>query len=302
MLYLANAPMPPMVHDEVMKNIGSLENRGWEFELGGDIVRSKNFRYTSTLRLSHNKTKIKSMGDDGFFLDEVKFPSPGNPGTAVRLQNGLELGQYFIYKYAGLDENGKWLIYDKNNEIVPATDGSTSNLVAENKHFVGNAIPKVILSWDHTFKYKNWDLSIFLRSWLGYDVFSQVNMYYGLANDSQLNVLKSAYTRNRNIKDEKILCDYWARRRLVPQDRRHQPRDIRSTCGMDALYPVCETLPDHPRRGRIHRLQRPQSRGQHQRPVPGFEYVNDTSTMYPQTTRFTLGRAVKLLIPNREPL
>ena len=22
---------------------------------------------------------------------------------------------------------------------------------------------------------------------------------------------------------------------------------------------------------------------------PGFEYVNDTSTMYPQTTRFTLG-------------
>ena len=56
MLYLANAPMPPMVHDEVMKNIGSLENRGWEFELGGDIVRSKNFRYTSTLRLSHNKT------------------------------------------------------------------------------------------------------------------------------------------------------------------------------------------------------------------------------------------------------
>ena len=32
---------------------------------------------------------------------------------------------------------------------------------------------------------------------------------YGLANDSQLNVLKSAYTRNRNIKDEKILCDYW---------------------------------------------------------------------------------------------
>ena len=136
------------------------------------------------------------------------------------------------------------MIYDKNNEIVPATDGSTSNLVAENKHFVGNAIPKVILSWDHTFKYKNWDLSIFLRSWLGYDVFSQVNMYYGLANDSQLNVLKSAYTRNRNIKDEKILCDYWI--------------DDASFLKINGLY-------------------------------PGFEYVNNTSTMYPQTTRFTLG-------------
>ena len=289
MLYLANAPMPPMVHDEVMKNIGSLENRGWEFELGGDIVRSKNFRYTSTLRLSHNKTKIKSMGDDGFFLDEVKFPSPGNPGTAVRLQNGLELGQYFIYKYAGLDENGKWLIYDKNNEIVPATDGSTSNLVAENKHFVGNAIPKVILSWDHTFKYKNWDLSIFLRSWLGYDVFSQVNMYYGLANDSQLNVLKSAYTRNRNIKDEKILCDYWLDdgsflkidainlgytfnlrkwTRYIQSAKLYLTiRDVAVFTDYNGLNPEVN----------INGL------------YPGFEYVNDTSTMYPQTTRFTLG-------------
>ena len=289
MLYLANAPMPPMVHDEVMKNIGSLENRGWEFELGGDIVRSKNFRYTSTLRLSHNKTKIKSMGDDGFFLDEVKFPSPGNPGTAVRLQNGLELGQYFIYKYAGLDENGKWLIYDKNNEIVPATDGSTSNLVAENKHFVGNAIPKVILSWDHTFKYKNWDLSIFLRSWLGYDVFSQVNMYYGLANDSQLNVLKSAYTRNRNIKDEKILCDYWLDdgsflkidainlgytfnlrkwTRYIQSAKLYLTiRDVAVFTDYNGLNPEVN----------INGL------------YPGFEYVNNTSTMYPQTTRFTLG-------------
>ena len=289
MLYSVNAPMPPMVHDTVMKNIGSLENKGWEFELGGDIVRSKNFRYTSTLRLSHNKTKIKSMGDDGFFLDEVTFPSPGNPGTAVRLQNGLELGQYFIYKYAGLDENGKWMIYDKNNEIVPATDGSTSNLVAENKHFVGNAIPKVILSWDHTFKYKNWDLSIFLRSWLGYDVFSQVNMYYGLANDSQLNVLKSAYTRNRNIKDEKILCDYWLDdgsflkidainlgytfnlrkwTRYIQSAKLYLTiRDVAVFTDYNGLNPEVN----------INGL------------YPGFEYVNNTSTMYPQTTRFTLG-------------
>lgn len=289
MLYNVNAPMPPMVHDTVMKNIGSLENRGWEFELGGDIVRSKNFRYTSSVRLSHNKTRINRLGDDGFFLDEVTFPSPGNPGTAVRLQNGLELGQFFIYKYAGLDENGKWLIYDKNNEIVPAIDGSTSNLIAENKHFVGNAIPKVILSWDHTFKYKNWDLSVYLRSWLDYDVFSQVNMYYGLANDSQLNVLKSAYTRNRNIKDEKILCDYWlddgsflkidAINLGYTLDLRKWTRYIQSA----KLYLTIRDLAVftnynglNPEIG-INGL------------YPGFEYVNDTASMYPQTTRFTLG-------------
>ena len=289
MLYNVNAPMPPMVHDTVMKNIGSLENRGWEFELGGDIVRSKNFRYTSSVRLSHNKTRINRLGDDGFFLDEVTFPSPGNPGTAVRLQNGLELGQFFIYKYAGLDENGKWLIYDKNNEIVPAIDGSTSNLIAENKHFVGNAIPKVILSWDHTFKYKNWDLSVYLRSWLDYDVFSQVNMYYGLANDSQLNVLKSAYTRNRNIKDEKILCDYWlddgsflkidAINLGYTLDLRKWTRHIQSA----KLYLTIRDLAVFTNYNGLN--PEIDINGLY----PGFEYVNDTASMYPQTTRFTLG-------------
>ena len=289
MLYNVNAPMPPMVHDTVMKNIGSLENRGWEFELGGDIVRSKNFRYTSSVRLSHNKTRINRLGDDGFFLDEVTFPSPGNPGTAVRLQNGLELGQFFIYKYAGLDENGKWLIYDKNNEIVPAIDGSTSNLIAENKHFVGNAIPKVILSWDHIFKYKNWDLSVYLRSWLDYDVFSQVNMYYGLANDSQLNVLKSAYTRNRNIKDEKILCDYWlddgsflkidAINLGYTLDLRKWTRYIQSA----KLYLTIRDLAVFTNYNGLN--PEVDINGLY----PGFEYVNDTASMYPQTTRFTLG-------------
>ena len=283
MLYNVNAPMPPMVHDTVMKNIGSLENRGWEFELGGDIVRSKNFRYTSSVRLSHNKTRINRLGDDGFFLDEVTFPSPGNPGTAVRLQNGLELGQFFIYKYAGLDENGK------NNEIVPAIDGSTSNLIAENKHFVGNAIPKVILSWDHTFKYKNWDLSVYLRSWLDYDVFSQVNMYYGLANDSQLNVLKSAYTRNRNIKDEKILCDYWlddgsflkidAINLGYTLDLRKWTRYIQSA----KLYLTIRDLAVFTNYNGLN--PEVDINGLY----PGFEYVNDTASMYPQTTRFTLG-------------
>lgn len=289
MLYNVNAPMPPMVYDKIMKNIGSLENKGWEFEIGGDIVRKKNFLYASTIRVSHNETKLTNLGGEGYFEDKVTFPSPGNPGTAVRLQNDVNIGQYYIYKYAGLDENGKWLIYDKNNEKVPANEGTTSNLVAENKHYVGNAMPKLIIAWDHTFQYKNWDLSIYLRSWLKYDVFSQVNMYYGLANKSQMNVLEDAYTRNKDIKDEKILCDYWLDdgsflkidainlgynlnlakfNKYVERIRFYLTlRDVAVLTAYNGLNPEVN----------INGL------------TPGFEYIKDTDTMYPQTCRFTLG-------------
>ena len=61
-----------------------------------------------------------------------------------------------------------------------------------NKHWVGNAIPKAIISWENNFRYRNFDLGINLRSWLDYDVFSEIILYHGLQTNSQENVLKIA--------------------------------------------------------------------------------------------------------------
>ena len=52
-------------------------------------------------------------------------------------------------------------------------------------------------------------LGINLRSWLDYDVFNTIDMYYGLSTVSGQNVLRSAFIKNKDIKQEKVLCDYW---------------------------------------------------------------------------------------------
>lgn len=290
MLYEVNAPMPPMVHDKIMKNIGNLQNRGWEFEIGGDIVRNKDFRYSSSIRLSHNTTKLKNIGlGDKEFIDQVTFPSPGNPGTGARMQNNMTIGQFFTYKYAGVDDDGKWLIYDKDNNVVPAND---ENLKAENKRFTGNAIPKLMASWDHTFQYKNWDLNISLRSWIDFDIFSQVNMYYGLKNKSQNNVLKEAYQKNKDINDEKILCDYWIEDgtflkidaitlgyRLNLKKQTKYVDNIRLYLTARDLAVFTKYSGANPEVD-INGLN------------PGFEYIKNTDSMYPQTMRFTLGAQI----------
>ena len=103
-----------------------------------------------------------------------------------------------------MTEEGKWLVYDKNDNIILA-----DNRKYEDKRYIGNAIPTVIASWNHTFRYKNITLGINMRSWIDFDVFNTVNMYYGLATNTGLNVLRSAYIENRYIKQEKVLCDYW---------------------------------------------------------------------------------------------
>jgi len=204
MLYSINVPQPPYVYETMVANAGNLENRGWEFEIGGDIVRNKDFTYSSSMRFSNNKSKILTLWSGNSFQDRFNFPGPGMPGYGIRLEEGADIGKFFLWRSAGFDENGEWLVYDKDNNVIPAKDKKE-----EDKAYVGNSIPKLIVSWDHTFTYKNWDLSIYLRSWIDFDVFNAVDMYYGLANVSEINVLKDAYHKYSHIKGEKQLTDFW---------------------------------------------------------------------------------------------
>lgn len=207
MLYDVSVAQPPAVHDKTLKNIGNLKNTGWELEIGGVPVRNKNFSYTTSIRLSQNKTKIESIGNVGYIdVTDGGFPSPGSPGNPFRLEDGLELGQYYMKQHAGIDENGQFLVYDKNGEVVEATKSGN-----DDKRFLGNAIPKLYLSWDHTLTYRNWDLSIYLRSHLNFDVFNMADMYYGLPpKTTGENVLANAFSPEReNIKGEKELSDFW---------------------------------------------------------------------------------------------
>jgi TonB-linked SusC/RagA family outer membrane protein len=290
MLYNINAPQPPMVHETIMKNIGNLQNKGWEFELGGDVVQSKNFTYSSVMRLSRNTTRLKNIGlGDSEYIDQVKFPSPGQPGYGARMQNNMEIGQFFVYKHAGIDENGKWLIYDKNNNVVSANN---ETLVADNKRFIGNAIPKLMLAWEHNLNYKNWDLGISLRSWIDFDIYSQIDMYYGLQTSNQNNVLKSAYTKNKDIHDEKILSDYFLsdgtflKIDAVTLGYKLDLKKYNKYIDNVRFYLTARDL------AVFTKYDGPNPEVNINGLNPGFEYIKDTDSMYPQTMRFTFGTQI----------
>lgn len=204
MIYDITVTTPPALYDSTIMNYGNLENKGWEFEIGGIPIKQKDFEWSTTMRLSKNESMITSLWGNHTYQDRVNFPSPGAPGAAGRLESGTKIGSYFLWEYAGLTDEGKWLIYDKNNDIILA-----DNKTYEDKRYVGDAIPSLIVSWDHNFRYKNLSLGINLRSWINYDVFNTIDMYYGLATVSGQNVLRSAFLKNRNIKQEKLLCNYW---------------------------------------------------------------------------------------------
>ena len=204
MIYDIDVAQPPAVYPVTTMNVGSMQNIGFEFEVTGVPVKTRDLTYSTTLRLAHNKTKLLNLWENQTYYDTVSFPSPGSPGTAVRLAPGEEIGQFYIWKFAGFDDDGGWLLYDKDDNIINAAEKTI-----EDKRYIGNAIPKLTLSWDNNLTWKNLDFNLFFRSWLGFQVFNMTEMYYGLPNVVNKNILKSALGKNAHITGEKELCDYF---------------------------------------------------------------------------------------------
>lgn len=208
LLFYTPTPKPPYIYGNTWSNVGSIENKGVEMVLDWAAVKTKNFQYSTSIVGSYGKSKMLQINDNpnkegSTFMDLYNLPAPGNPGTIVRLEEGEEIGNFYMYKHAGIDDSGNFLIYNAEGETIVATQKT-----AADKQYVGNGIPDISLSWSNTFIYKNFDLTLFFKGAFLWDVVNLHQMYYGLSN-APGNVLKDAYGKNANIKAEKETSSYF---------------------------------------------------------------------------------------------
>lgn len=208
LLFYTPTPKPPYIYGSTWSNVGSIENKGIEAVIDWSVIKKTNFQFTTSIVGSYGKSKMLLIRNNASetgntYIDYYNLPAPGNPGTIVRLEEGKEIGNFFMYKHAGIDEAGNFLIYNKNDEVINATQKSVAD-----KRYVGNGMPDITMSWTNTFTYKNFDLSLFFKGAFGWDVINLHQMYYGLSN-APGNVLKDAYGKNANIKAEKETSSYF---------------------------------------------------------------------------------------------
>ncbi len=206
-----DAPAPKYPYTTIYANVGSMTNQGVEIELTGRVVDRKDFGYSATLVMATNDNKFKSFSSNEFtaknFLDVVSMPGPGTPGYIQRLQEGQRVGSFFTWRYAGVDATGNWLVYNRNGDAIPVAQATT-----DDKDFTGNGLPKFSLSMTHTFRYKNWDASVFLRGNFGHDLYNVQHFYLALqaAAADNANCLLEAYTDNAHITTgSNVITDYF---------------------------------------------------------------------------------------------
>lgn len=209
MIYEVNVPQPPYPNGKQWQNVGEMESKGWEFEIGGDVIRSKDFTWTSNLNISHNSGKILTLWGEDTHLSGNTFAYPGHPGDAARIESGSKIGSFHMWKFAGFDDNGDFLLYNKDGKVIPAAEKTDND-----KQYVGNYLPKVMLGWNNTFTYKDFDLGISMRSWIGFDVYNTFPMYLGIQGPNgagQWNLWKPAVDDEKynKIRGVRQLCDFY---------------------------------------------------------------------------------------------
>ncbi|MCZ4223168.1 SusC/RagA family TonB-linked outer membrane protein [Pedobacter rhodius] len=161
-------PVDPNIYPAgfLTANVGKMSNKGFEFALNSTPVATDNFSWTTGLNLAHNTNKIVSLSDSRFTVDNVLIVQPdgaGQTGSTVQiLAVGQPIGTFYTFKYAGKNAAGVSQYYDAAGNIK-----TTGLLNKTDYYYAGSAQPKALLGWVNTFKYKDFDLNIFMRAVLG---------------------------------------------------------------------------------------------------------------------------------------
>lgn len=206
LLFYTQVPMPPNLYGNTWSNVGSIINKGIELLLDAQLISKPDFTWSTNVVGSYGKSrmlKIAGSAAAARYMDLYTLPSPGNPGPIVRLEEGQEIGSFYMYEHAGVDDNGNLMVRNQANEAIIASAKKEAD-----KRYVGNGIPDYIFSWTHNLRYKRFDLSVFFKGAFQWDVYNLHEMYYGLLN-APGNVLTAAYGKNAHIKSEKEASSYF---------------------------------------------------------------------------------------------
>lgn len=205
--------LPPYIWDSMFVNVGTMRNTGVEVDLNIQAVKTKDFSYNIGLVGSTESNKFLDFSNQTYtgqdYYETVGMAGPGSPGNLQRISKGERIGNYYVYRYAGVGDDGNWQVYNKNNEVIPIGQAKE-----EDKTIGGNGLPKFSASLNNTFVYKNFDLSVYFRGVFGFDIYNVHDMYYGLqAVNAPYNGLKKAFTDNKHITNgHNLLLDYFIER------------------------------------------------------------------------------------------
>ena len=172
---LLNIALPPSLgFNSILKNSGSLENRGFELGLNYVAVNNNDFRWDIAGNISILRNEIIDLGSSTPFFAEMLNSHLGVTGSWV--EEGLPIGVWRGYRYTGIWQNQQEI---DNNASLPGDRpgypryedaNGDGRITPDDFVIIGDPNPDFTWGFNTTFRYKQFDLGIFLRGVHGNEV------------------------------------------------------------------------------------------------------------------------------------
>jgi len=207
--------------NQVLTNIGSMRNQGFEVSLEGLVLTTENFSWNAQINASTNDNELLNLdrGDNPDFQGIDVGGIAGGVGNTIQiLREGEPINSFFVFRHKrgpngdpltdGVDHNGDGVV----NDLDMYVDQNGDDIINEQDRVVGESPqPDWILGHTSRMTYGNFDFSFTVRAHLGNHVYNNVASDRGtfnrLTNFAPSNLHESVLTTQFN--DPQFFSDYY---------------------------------------------------------------------------------------------
>lgn len=199
-------------------NYGTIENKGIEVTLDTHPIDRQNFGWDSNFQISFNRNKLVALDGSanaqligyGQWSDVVSVTEIGQP-----------LYSFYGYKVVGVYKDYEDIlnspkaekypadgVFNRNTTVWPGDlkfeDVNGDGIINENdKTNLGSPLPLFTFGWTNTFRYKNFDLSVFINGSYGNKVLNYNLM--GQGHNGLVHMNSTWINQHVSVKDRAVL-------------------------------------------------------------------------------------------------
>lgn len=191
---LLSQPLPAYIGgNSILRNVGEVQNKGWEIALDATPVSGKNFSWNTTLNASLVDNKVVRLGS----ASDTIFAA-----TEFVLIPGQTMAAFWGLNYLGTwkpDQADEATRFNQKPGDARYQDLDGDGVIGPKDYqVIGNGMPKTTLGWNNTFSYKGLSLNVFFQSVFGFD---KLNYTYasGIVGSTDVRQPTFAEIKNRYI-------------------------------------------------------------------------------------------------------
>ena len=156
-----NVPVPPATGFSFFKeNVGEVQNKGVEINIGGTPIRTSNFSWNTSVFFAKNENTLVELIED---LESITYNTTNSGNASIRATVGGGLGDIY---------GTVWDTDDSGTNIVNANG---LPIASSSLEILGNANPDWLGGWSNSFSFGDLSFSFLIDARIGGQIYSQTS-------------------------------------------------------------------------------------------------------------------------------